>query len=245
MISLNFSLSSQAGAGADPLLPEPGELDWRGAYQRVLAQEPPPLEPQPFPPPFLPLTRGESALRAGAQLEPIGAVQAAGGLQAQVAAPPAATTTAPRVEAFHTSDPVRPSRESQEPLSPAQPQQSPPPLAVKPLGDTAPASMAPLTPTVTAQRMDALLTQAPVTPSRVWQVELPAAQPGWQLRVEQLQPQAPLRLDLSVPLALQPQARRQLAELDKRLREAGHEVQGTRLSDSPRRRPQRVDEVQS
>jgi hypothetical protein len=229
VISLNLSPSTQAGAGFEPLPPEPGELDWRGAYLRVLAQEPlPPAEPQPLPRPLFPLPVGELPLQPGASWVSMAPLPHAAALPAQDPAPPSRVGQAP-----------------QEPLLPAEPPPSPLPFVLQLPSDAAPAPMAPLTPTVTAQRVDALLAQAPAAPSRVWRVELPAAQPGWQLRVEQLQPQAPLRLDLSVPLALQPQARRQLAELDKRLREAGHEVHGTRLSDSPRLRPQRVDEVQS
>lgn len=123
------------------------------------------------------------------------------------------------------------------------------PLQAAPLRELPPQPVALLAPTLTAQRVGALLAQDPApiaTPaSRVWQVELPALQPGWQLRVEQLQPQAPLRLDLCVPAVLQTQARRQLADLDKRLRDAGHDVLGTRLNEGPRVRSPRVDGVQS
>lgn len=104
--------------------------------------------------------------------------------------------------------------------------------------------VAALAPTETVQRVEALLVQAPVAPPRVWQVELPAAGPGWQLRVEQAQPQAPLLLDLRVPAVLQTQARRALADLDKRLRDTGHDVLSSRLQGQPLVRPYRVDEVQ-
>lgn len=83
--------------------------------------------------------------------------------------------------------------------------------------------------------------------SRLWQVELPAAVgPAWQLHVEQAQPLAPLNLELRVPQVAQSQARQQLGELDKRLRDAGHDVLRSRLRDGARtdkrRRP--VDEVE-
>lgn len=135
------------------------------------------------------------------------------------------------------------------PLQLGDPLRQPLPFQPVPVLAPQPVRIAPLAPTLTAQRVDTLLAQdlapAPVPASRVWQVELPSLQPGWQLRVEQLQPQAPLRLDLCVPAVLQTQARRQLADLDKRLRDAGHDVLGTRLHDGPRVRTQRVDEVQS
>jgi len=83
--------------------------------------------------------------------------------------------------------------------------------------------------------------------ARIWQVELPAAAgPAWQLHVEQAQPLAPLNLELRVPQVAQSQARQQLGELDKRLRDAGHDVLRSRLRDGARtdkrRRP--VDEVE-
>lgn len=101
-----------------------------------------------------------------------------------------------------------------------------------------------LPPTPTVQRVEALLAQAPMAPQRVWQVELPSAGAGWQLRVEQAQPQAPLLLELRVPAVLQPQARRQLADLDKRLRDTGHDVLSSRLQPAVAGRLRRVDEVQ-
>lgn len=85
---------------------------------------------------------------------------------------------------------------------------------------------------------------APAT-ARVWQLELPAAAPGWQLHIEQAQPQAPLSLELRVPPVMALQARQQLADLDRRLRDAGHELVRSRLRTGSRpgdrRRP--VDEV--
>lgn len=165
---------ARLGAAFDAAPPEPGpaEHDWRGAYQRVQAQEPLPSE-APLP------------------LLPVG----------------------PRADA-------------------------PPP----PTPDAPPAAALPPTPTV--QRVEALLAQAPMAPQRVWQVELPAAGAGWQLRVEQAQPQAPLLLDLRVPAVLQTQARRQLADLDRRLRDTGHDVLSSRLQPAVTGRLRRVDEVQ-
>lgn len=111
-----------------------------------------------------------------------------------------------------------------------------------PMPDAPPAAALPPTPTV--QRIEALLAQDALAPQRVWQVELPAAGAGWQLRVEQAQPQAPLLLDLRVPAVLQTQARRQLADLDKRLRDTGHDVLASRLQPAVTGLLRRVDEVQ-
>jgi hypothetical protein len=100
--------------------------------------------------------------------------------------------------------------------------------------------------TPAAQRVEALRQLGEPDPlARVWQVELPAAGPAWQLRVEQAQPQAPLNLELRVPPVAQLQARQQLGDLDRRLREAGHDVLRTRLRDAARtdKRSRPVDEV--
>lgn len=81
---------------------------------------------------------------------------------------------------------------------------------------------------------------------RIWQVELPGAAPGWQLHIEQQQPQAPLALELRVPPVVAAHAQQQLADLDRRLRDAGHELLRSRLRQggrAERRRP--VDEVDS
>lgn len=102
--------------------------------------------------------------------------------------------------------------------------------------------------TPAAQRVEALRQLGePGALARVWQVELPAAGPAWQLRVEQAQPQAPLSLELRVPPVAQLQARQQLGDLDKRLRDAGHDVLHPRLRDTSRgaRRSRPVDEVDS
>ena len=110
-----------------------------------------------------------------------------------------------------------------------------------------------VTATPTTERLEVMRLLAEPNPSeipaaRVWQVELPAAAgPVWQLHVEQAQPLAPLNLELRVPQVAQTQARQQLSDLDKRLRDAGHDVLRLRLRDGARtdkkRRP--VDEVGS
>lgn len=84
--------------------------------------------------------------------------------------------------------------------------------------------------------------------ARLWQVALPGAAPGlagWQLQITQPQPQAPLMLDLRVPPAQGLQARQQLADLDRRLRESGHDLLRTRLrrADGSQDGAPRVDEV--
>jgi hypothetical protein len=120
----------------------------------------------------------------------------------------------------------------------------------QPAPEVAEVRSAAATPTATAARLEAvrLLAQpGPSAPSqaRVWQVELPAAGPGWQLHLEQAQPLAPLAMELRVPKAAQSQARQQLGDLDKRLREAGHDVLRPRVRTAragQRSRP--VDEAQ-
>lgn len=121
-----------------------------------------------------------------------------------------------------------------------------------------PAGLAPATPT--AQRLDAVRRLAEPAPvavpaARVWQVELPGAvaatdpvtgsEPGWQLRIEQAQPLAPLSLTLQVPAQAQPLARQQLADLDRRLRLAGHDILRPGCEGGTPRAPatRRVDEV--
>jgi hypothetical protein len=105
-------------------------------------------------------------------------------------------------------------------------------------------------PTPTSERLAVMRLLAEPNPSaspvaRSWQVELPAAGPGWQLHVEQAQPQAPLNLELRVPQVAQAQARQQLSDLDKRLREAGHDVLRPRVRDArPSKRSRPVDEVE-
>jgi hypothetical protein len=106
--------------------------------------------------------------------------------------------------------------------------------------------------TATVSRLQAAAPLAEAAAARpadgqVWQVELPGAVgPAWQLRIEQARPQAALQLELRVPLPLQLQARQQLGELDRRLREAGHDTLRARLSDRPGapRRTGPLDETQ-
>ncbi|RZL98173.1 MAG: hypothetical protein EOP73_23315 [Variovorax sp.] len=141
------------------------------------------------------------------------------------------------------------------PLGPLVPFVPPAParLPPEPPAEGAPVrALAPATPTT--ERMAALQQLAETHPAtgplaRVWQVELPAAVagPAWQLRVEQAQPLAPLGLELRVPSVAQLQARQQLSDLDKRLRDAGHDVLRPRLRDTSRsaRRSRPVDEVDS
>jgi hypothetical protein len=109
-----------------------------------------------------------------------------------------------------------------------------PPVPRDTVADVAPVRAAvPQTPA--AQRVEALRQLGEPDPlARVW-----------QLRVEQAQPQAPLNLELRVPPVAQLQARQQLGDLDRRLREAGHDVLRTRLRDAARtdKRSRPVDEV--
>lgn len=133
-----------------------------------------------------------------------------------------------------------------------------PPRDGLPCADTAPALNAaagaePVSPTAArmAEAARQVAEPAPLTPdtTRLWQVALPGVQPGapgWQLQITQAQNLAPLVLDLRVPPAQALQARQQLADLDRRLRDAGHDLLRTRLrrvahdDDAPR-----VDEVDS
>lgn len=85
---------------------------------------------------------------------------------------------------------------------------------------------------------------------RSWQLDLPMPGAPWQLRVEQALPSTAVGLQLSVPATVQAQARHHLAQLDKRLREAGHAHQRLRceVSATPaerRLRPDPIDEVGS
>lgn len=130
------------------------------------------------------------------------------------------------------------------------------PPATTPRPADAPARAAPAgrvdPPTATAVRMAEAVRQvaspdaAAPPAARLWEVHLPGTAPGWQLQISQAQPQAPLALELRVPPVMAAQAQQQLADLDRRLRDGGHELlrsrlrPGTRASD--RRRP--GDEVE-
>lgn len=72
-----------------------------------------------------------------------------------------------------------------------------------------------------------------------WQVELPGSAAGWQLQIVQAQPQAPLALELRVPPAQALQAQHQLADLDRRLRDGGHELLRSRIRPGARRSDRR------
>lgn len=228
---------------ARPLLPashrDAGEPDWRSAYQRLRGEEQPPADvlPMPLPTPVSP--------RGWAEAQP----------EAAEAHPPTARVDAPRRPETVTSVwqplPAAPRglgespRRAAGPLpraddSPA-PQAPPMPLPLagdaKPeVAESRPAPPAPASPTT--ERIEALRQlNEPAPVARVWQVELPGAGPAWQLQVQQAQPQAPLNLELRVPPVAQSQARQQLGDLDKRLRDAGHDVLRSRLRDSRRRGP--------
>lgn len=117
------------------------------------------------------------------------------------------------------------------------------PARLEPAGRVEPAS-------ATAVRMAEAVRQvaAPplaVTEARLWQIELPGAAPGWQLQITQTQPLAPLALELRVPTVMAPQAQQQLADLDRRLRDNGHELLRSRLRPGtrPADRRRRGDEV--
>jgi hypothetical protein len=102
-------------------------------------------------------------------------------------------------------------------------------------------------PSATAARLAEAAQQIGTPPAaaaglpQTWQVELPACAPGWQLHIEQARPQAPLALELRVPPLLAAAAQQQLADLDRRLRDAGHELLRSRLRhagrEGARRRP--------
>ncbi|MGQ3096307.1 MAG: hypothetical protein ACT6RP_22855 [Roseateles sp.] len=115
------------------------------------------------------------------------------------------------------------------PVTPTPPQ--PAPDVPAPVGAVTPST--PTTEKLVALQQLAEANTTAVPLARTWQVELPAtaAGPTWQLHVEQAQPLAPLNLALRVPPAAQSQARQQLSDLDRRLREAGHDVLRPRLSD--------------
>lgn len=115
-------------------------------------------------------------------------------------------------------------------LLPAMSAPMPLPLEAAPVAEVRAASAAPDA-TATTARIDAVRQLADANPAatpvaRSWQVELPGTRTGtaWQLHIEQAQPQAPLNLALHVPPVAQSQARQQLSDLDKRLRDAGHDV---------------------
>lgn len=149
-------------------------------------------------------------------------------------------------------------RQAYQRLREQQPAEPEPPLPLlalvaaprEPMPETTAVGGVPETPTV--QRLQTVRRLAepgmPAAPfAQAWQVELPAAGgAAWRLQVEQAQPLAPLHLELRVSPAAQAQARQQLGDLDKRLRDAGHEVLRSRLRDATRasRQQRPVDGVE-
>jgi len=140
-------------------------------------------------------------------------------------------------------------REQEETRRDVEPMPSTPSLLTPMPGRPEAAPLAAVSPTATAERVIEAVRQigeaapAPIPAARVWQLELPAVGQAWQLHVEQAQPQAPLNVELRVPPVAQTQARQQLGDLDKRLREAGHDVLRSRLRTDRKRGP--VDGVSS
>lgn len=226
---LNLTLPLQRGR---PLLPashrDAGEPDWRSAYQRLRGEEQPPVDEQAMPLPTL------TVPRRWTEPEPEAA-------EARPSAAPRGLGESPRRAAALAP------RADDSPLPQAALAPLPLPADAKPeLSEARPAPSTLASPA--AARIEALLQRGEPAPvARVWQVELPgAAGPAWQLQVQQAQPQAPLNLELRVPPVAQSQARQQLGDLDKRLRDAGHDVLRSRLRGA--RAPSRrwpVDEVGS
>lgn len=196
---------------------EAGEPGWRRAYQR-LREDDQPLGDGAAPALLLPMP----------QPQPV------------ALAPVEAATPSVR-------GPRRaPLREVEAPVvEPAMPRPVPTASQPEPEPEPAPAAL-PVEATVAAARIAALRALPEPGPVRVWQVELPLAGPTWHLQLAQAHPQAPLELALRVPAVAQSQAREQLVDLDRRLREAGHDVQRARLR-TPRRPgpPLPIEEVTS
>ncbi|HEY8878602.1 MAG TPA: hypothetical protein VIN03_13630 [Roseateles sp.] len=226
---LNLTLPLQRGR---PLLPashrDAGEPDWRSAYQRLRGEEQPPVDEPVMPMPTLTPPRG--------------------GTESEPEAAEARTSTA-RIDASRRAAPARDPGESPRHAAAQTPRAEDSPLlqaawAPLPLPAEFPAELSEARPAPStlaspaAARIEALLQRGEPAPvARVWQVELPGAGPAWQLQVQQAQPQAPLNLELRVPPVAQSQARQQLGDLDKRLRDAGHDVLRSRLRDSRGRGP--------
>jgi hypothetical protein len=114
----------------------------------------------------------------------------------------------------------------------------------EPVGQVAPASATALR-MAEAARQVAAPAPAAVDGARLWQIDLPGAAPGWQLQITQAQPQAPLALELRVPAVMALPAQQQLTDLDRRLRDGGHELLRSRLRAGarPNDRHRPVDEV--
>ncbi|MDT7837966.1 hypothetical protein [Aquabacterium sp. OR-4] len=124
------------------------------------------------------------------------------------------------------------------PLLPLLPLLPPPAVPAWPSPGSAPAGVARLAGTATAQGLHRQLqhpADAGVANPRAaiagatWTLALPAVGPHWALQIHQAAPQAALNLVLQVPAAALPQARRQLDALERRLRAAGHALLGLQL----------------
>lgn len=119
-------------------------------------------------------------------------------------------------------------------MPPLTPPALPVPTPVLAAGRVEPAS-------ATATRMAEAARQVAAPPmptpalAQLWQVQLPGSAAGWQLQIVQAQPQAPLALELRVPPAQALQAQHQLADLDRRLRDGGHELLRSRIRPGTRR----------
>lgn len=192
------------------------EPDWRRAYRR---------------------RRDEDGVESAAPLAVL--VPAPGARAAEAGlAEPAPDGSNARATPRGDARPARaPRRDEAGTDAPAQPSLPPAPLQSPREIEAARAAQSALA-SPTAQRVEALRQLAEPGPlGRVWEVDLPAAGPAWQLCVEQAQPLAPLSVELRVPAVVQAQARQQLGELDRRLREAGHDLLRPRLRTSRSRGP--------
>lgn len=98
----------------------------------------------------------------------------------------------------------------------------------EPVGQVAPASATAMR-MAEAARQVAAPAPAATDGGRLWQIDLPGSAPGWRLEITQAQPQAPLALELRVPAVMALTAQQQLADLDRRLRDGGHELLRSRL----------------
>ncbi len=187
------------------------EPDWRRAYRRRRDED------------------GVESAAPLAVLVPAPGTRAAEAVPAEPAPDGLPARATPRGEARAVDAPRRDEAVTDvaaQPLLPPAPLQSP--REVEAARAAQPALASP-----TAQRVEALRRLAEPAPlARVWEVDLPAAGPAWQLRVQQAQPLAPLSVELRVPAVVQVQARQQLGELDRRLREAGHDLLRPRLRTS-------------
>ena len=140
---------------------------------------------------------------------------------------------APAVDTGPAFAPLAPALAMPEPSAPREP-----------VGQVAPASATAVRMAEAARQVAAPASTA-ADGARLWQIDLPGAAPGWQLQITQAQPQAPLALELRVPAVMALTAQQQLADLDRRLRDGGHELLRSRLRAGarPTDRHRPVDEV--